>query len=117
MRNQRGYTLMEAIAAVALLSMVVLVASGVLMRRHSAAREVDERLRALSHVSNAMNEILASGSFAERTAELDAAATGLRDARALVIVDHQPDGLVFVKVELRWARGGHVTRETLVVPR
>jgi type II secretory pathway pseudopilin PulG len=112
MRSTRGFTLMETIAALALVACTILVASGVALRHRSVARRFDEHAVALSVVSSRLAEAIASGDTTSRRLAY-VPGPELPDGRGVLSVDPWSAGLARVRSELSWSHG-RVVRETLV---
>ena len=112
MRSARGFTLMESMAALALVTCLIFIASGVVLQRQSVARRFDEHAAALSVVSSRLAETLASGDTTPRRLAYVPDAD-LPDARGVLTIEPWSTGLARVRSELSWRRG-RVVRETLV---
>ena len=116
-RRHRGFTILEALASLAILGAAIFVASGVSVRRRAIERRVDERVAALRVVSSRMDDALSRGGWRPGRTEFTAPGQALEDARGVVTVEPLGPGLARLRVELAWGHDGSaaaVVRETVV---
>ena len=118
-RNERGFTLLEAMAAIAIVGLALLASTGFMMRRAQLGRQLDAHVLVSQALASEMDTVLATmpasltpGSHPWRSS----ADRGLRlpHARGVVHVIADQPGLRLVRVELTWGDGHRMTRERLV---
>jgi len=118
--RHRGVTLVEALAATALIGMAVLASAGLLVRCHRIAAGIEERMRAEHAAATEMDTLLAAGPAGLSAGEQPwlsgaHAASGLPGARGVVLVEpYRETEVLLVRVRLEWGEGKSLVRETLV---
>ena len=117
----RGYTLIEVVAAAALLGITLLASGGLLLQWHHTSRLIEERSVAEHALAQEMETVLlesASLVTGTRSWLTDAdTSSGLVEAEGELRVERLEDSrLRRVLVSLRW-KGGEASRETLLEAR
>ena len=118
-RSTRGFTLLEAMAAIAVVGLAILASTGFMMRRAQLGRQIDEHVRVDQALASEMDVVLASmpGSLTPGDHPWRSQADRslrLAKARGVVHVLADTPGLRLVRVELTWGEHHRMSRERLV---
>jgi prepilin-type N-terminal cleavage/methylation domain-containing protein len=118
-RSTRGFTFLEAMAAIAIVGLAILASTGFMMRRAQISRQIDEHVRVDQALASEMDVVLASMPASLTPGDhpwRSQADKGLRLAKARGVVHVLADspGLRLVRVELTWGRDHVMARERLV---
>ena len=118
-RGAGGIAYLEALAALAVVGLALLAATGFTMRRHEIIERVDVHVIADQALASEMDMALADqpsslalGEHPWRSAAGKVKA--LPGARGIVRVTQAEPGLRLVRIELRWGKNGVMARERLV---
>lgn len=118
-RSESGIAYLEALAAVAVVGLALLAATGFMMRRHAIVERVDAHVIADQALASEMDTLLAdrprSLALGEHPWRSSAGRVkALPSARGIVRVTQAEPGLRLVRVELRWGKGRVMARERVV---
>lgn len=117
MRDARGHTYLEMIAAIAILGALVVGSAGIVIgwRRHAAGLE--QSMIASEALASEMDALRARGVFAPGTRDFEPfTGSALPGARGTVSVEPFGPGLRRVRLEISWG-ARRMVRETIVEAR